>query len=58
MSEYLQRAKELRAIVTPHYNCAQAVLLPESGHVRYSEADQRLAADALMHVLLEGAPDT
>ena len=37
---------------------AQAVLLPESGHVRYSEADQRLAADALMHVLLEGAPDT
>ncbi len=28
MSVYLDRAKELRAIVTPHYNCAQAVLLP------------------------------
>lgn len=37
---------------------AQAVLLPGSGHACYSEADQRLAADALMHVLLEGAPDT
>lgn len=28
MSKYLDRAKELRAIVTPHYNCAQSVLLP------------------------------
>ncbi len=25
---YLARARELRAIVTPHYNCAQSVLLP------------------------------
>jgi C_GCAxxG_C_C family probable redox protein len=28
MSIYLDRAKELRGIVTPHYNCAQSVLLP------------------------------
>ena len=28
MSKYIARAKELRAIVTPHYNCGQAVLLP------------------------------
>ena len=28
MSEYLDKAKELRAIVSPHYNCAQAVVIP------------------------------
>lgn len=28
MSKYLDRARELRATVTPHYNCAQSVLLP------------------------------
>ena len=28
MSNYIPRAKELRAIVTPHYNCGQAVILP------------------------------
>ena len=28
MSKYLDRARELRAIVTPHYNCAQSVVLP------------------------------
>ncbi len=28
MSKYVERAKELRAIVTPHYNCGQSVLLP------------------------------
>lgn len=28
MSKYFDRAAELRAIVTPHYNCAQSVLLP------------------------------
>ncbi len=28
MSKYITRAKELRAIVEPHYNCGQAVLLP------------------------------
>lgn len=27
MSKYLERAKTLRAIVTPHYNCAQTVVL-------------------------------
>ena len=28
MSSYLEKAKELRAIVEPHYNCAQSVLVP------------------------------
>lgn len=28
MSKYLERAKELRAIVTPHYNCGQSVVVP------------------------------
>ena len=28
MSKYLDRAKELRAIITPHYNCGQSVILP------------------------------
>ena len=27
MSKYVDRAKELRAIIEPHYNCGQAVLL-------------------------------
>ncbi|MDO5326773.1 MAG: C-GCAxxG-C-C family protein [Clostridia bacterium] len=28
VSKYLNRAKELRAIITPHYNCGQSVVLP------------------------------
>lgn len=28
MSQFLERAKELRAITDRHYNCAQAVLIP------------------------------
>ncbi|MCR5774057.1 MAG: C-GCAxxG-C-C family protein [Lachnospiraceae bacterium] len=28
MSKYLDRAKEIRAIESPHYNCAQSVLVP------------------------------
>lgn len=28
MSKILDRAHELRAIVTPHYNCGQSVILP------------------------------
>ncbi|MDD2971917.1 MAG: C-GCAxxG-C-C family protein [Lachnospiraceae bacterium] len=28
MSKYYDKAVELRAIVTPHYNCAQSVVLP------------------------------
>lgn len=37
MSIYLDRAQELRAIVTPHYNCAQSVLLPFAGAAGLSE---------------------
>ncbi len=28
MSKYLDRARALRAIVAPHYNCGQSVILP------------------------------
>ena len=28
MSKYLDRARELRAIVSPHYNCGQSVIVP------------------------------
>ena len=28
MSKYLDKARELRAIVSPHYNCAQSVIVP------------------------------
>lgn len=39
MSKYLDRAIELRAIAAPHYNCAQAVLLPFAPDAGLSEAD-------------------
>ena len=38
MSQYLDRAKELRAIVTPHYNCGQSVLLPFAKDAGLTEA--------------------
>lgn len=38
MSKYLDRSKELRAIVEPHYNCAQSVLLPFAADAGISEA--------------------
>ena len=28
MSEFLEKARELRAITVPHYNCGQSVVLP------------------------------
>ena len=28
MSQYLERAQELRATITPHYNCGQSVVVP------------------------------
>ncbi|MBO6149464.1 MAG: C_GCAxxG_C_C family protein [Lachnospiraceae bacterium] len=28
MSKYLERARELRAITVPHYNCGQSVVIP------------------------------
>ena len=37
MSKYIDRAKELRAIVTPHYNCGQSVILPFAEELGYSE---------------------
>lgn len=38
MSCYLDRAKELRAIVTPHYNCGQSVVVPFAEAAGLTEA--------------------
>lgn len=37
MSKYYDRAVELRAIATPHYNCCQAVVLPFAEEAGISE---------------------
>ena len=37
MSKYLARAEVLRAIVTPHYNCGQSVILPFAETLGYTE---------------------
>ena len=38
MSKYVDRARELRAIVSPHYNCAQAVVVPFAEDAGATEA--------------------
>ncbi len=38
MSKYLDRARELRAIVSPHYNCGQSVVLPFAAEASLTEA--------------------
>ena len=38
MSKYLERAMQLRAIVTPHYNCGQSVVLPFAEDAGLTEA--------------------
>lgn len=37
MSKYLDRAKELRAITVPHYNCGQSVVVPFAQDAGLSE---------------------
>lgn len=37
MSKYTERAAELRAITSPHYNCAQSVVLPFAEDAGVSE---------------------
>ncbi len=37
MSKYTERAAELRAITSPHYNCAQSVVLPFAEDAGISE---------------------
>ena len=37
MNKHLTRAKELRATVTPHYNCGQSVILPFAEALGYTE---------------------
>ena len=37
MSPFLARAEVLRAIVTPHYNCGQSVILPFAEALGYTE---------------------
>lgn len=38
MSKYLERAKELRAIVEPHYNCGQSVVVSFAADAGLTEA--------------------
>ncbi len=45
MSKYLDRALALRAQVTPHINCAQAVLLPFAGDAGIPEETAMRVAD-------------
>lgn len=46
MSKYLDKARELRATVTPHYNCTQSVVVPFAGDAGMpEEAIMRLAAN-------------
>ena len=46
MSRYLERAKTLRAISVPHYNCAQSVLLPFEEEAGITEEEGlRIAAN-------------
>ena len=41
MSKYLDRAKQLRAIVTPHYNCGQSVVIPFAEDAGLTEEQAR-----------------
>ncbi len=46
MSKYMDRAKELRACPSPHYNCAQSVLMPFAPDAGVSEEEAfRMAAN-------------
>lgn len=46
MDTFLDRAAELRAIVTPHYNCAQSVVIPFAKAAGVSdETARRMAAN-------------
>ena len=46
MSKYLDRARELRSIEEPHYNCAQSVLLPFAEEAGLSPAQAYALAHA------------
>lgn len=46
MSKYLERSAELRAIKTPHYNCAQSVVMSFSEGAGVSEETARRFAAA------------
>ena len=45
MSRYMEKARMLRATVTPHYNCAQSVLLPFAADAGIDEATALRFAD-------------
>ncbi len=44
MNEYLKKAEELRAIETPHYNCAQSVVMPFAEKAGLDEETARRVA--------------
>ena len=55
MSKYREKAEELRAIVTPHYNCAQAVVVPFAGDAGISEETAMRFADGFGGGMRRGA---
>lgn len=44
MSKYYDRAVELRAIVEPHYNCAQSTIMPFAREAGFGEEQVRAIA--------------
>ncbi len=55
MSKYMDRAKELRACLSPHYNCAQSVLMPFAPDAGVSEEEAfQLAANFGSGMLMGG----
>lgn len=55
MSKYMDRAKELRACTSIHYNCAQSVLIPFAADAGLSEEDAfRMAANFGSGMLMGG----
>ena len=56
MSKYMDRAKELRACTSIHYNCAQSVLIPFAADAGLSEEDAfRVAANFRSGMLMGGS---
>lgn len=46
MDKYLEESKRIRAIVEPHYNCAQGVLMPFAKYKGYDEEQAYAIAGA------------
>ena len=55
MSRFLERARVLRATVTPHYNCAQSVVLPFAADAGISEENALRFADGFGMGMKQGS---